>query len=74
MFAVIFICENLFLRIAGKISKIRTAKFRATRYLSYLGIGREKYINFAQGKDSEVKSMKTYSRRVYLKNKYHYRT
>ena len=26
MFAVIFICGNLFLRIAGKIAKIRTRK------------------------------------------------
>ena len=26
MFAVIFICWNLFLRIAGKIAKIRTDK------------------------------------------------
>ena len=26
MFAVIFVCGNLFLRIAGKIAKIRTRK------------------------------------------------
>ena len=33
MFEVIFICGNLFLRIAGKIAKIKTPqKFRATQY------------------------------------------
>ena len=34
MFAVIFICENLFLQIAGKIAKIRTGKkFHAIQYM-----------------------------------------
>ena len=37
MFAVIFICGNLFLRIAGKIAKLITRKkFRAPRYTTFV--------------------------------------
>ena len=74
MFAVIFICGNLFLPIAGKIAKLRTRKNFVPHsvYRIWVLAGRNK--NFAQGKDLEVKSMTPYGRRVYLKKNYHYRT
>ena len=48
MFAVVFICGNLFLRIAGKIAKIRTRKSFVPRVTSYMAYIRE----YSPGKNS----------------------
>ena len=74
MFAVIFICENLFLPIAGKIAKLRTRKNFVPHSIYRIWVLAGRRIKTLRKEDLEVKSMTPYGRRFFLKKNYHYRT
>ena len=50
MFAIVFICGNLFLRIAGKIAKIRTRKnfVRHGKYMIHVFLEHTTVLLYAQ--------------------------